>query len=117
MTMTEFAPGTTLEVFFKRARFYFQSERNRRFNAPWPTFCCAFARSLVVLKHAFFQIPGDSGVVPLFIYRANEVVPVKEILHLPACQAVAFRAQTEKVKIQPAFTSLRRGRLCFLAAL
>jgi hypothetical protein len=117
MTTTEFAPGTTLEVFFKCVRFYFRSERYRRFNAPWPTFCCAFARSLVVLKHALFQIPGDSGVVPLFICAANEVLHVKEILHLPACQAVAFRAQTEKVKIQPAFTSLRRGQPCFLAAL
>jgi hypothetical protein len=56
-------------------------------------------------------------VVRFLICLTDEDVNITEVVHARASQAVAFGAQLGKLKMRPAFTSLRRGSLAFVAAL
>src|SRR5438067_2442004 len=103
MATSKLATRSAFQIFFKRARFPFRSERSGGFDSPWPVLRSIWTFTLIVFEPrtlSGFEITRNAGVVDRLVCLTDENVNVEESLHLLACQAVVFGAPIEKIKTE-----------------
>ena len=100
MATSKLATRSAFQIFFKRARFPFRSERNGGFDSPWPVLRSMWTFALIVFEQGPFEITRNSGVVDRLVRLTDQNVNVVESLHLLACQAVVFGPPAEKIKTE-----------------
>ena len=78
MATSKLATRSAFQIFFKRARFPFRSERNGGFDSPWPVLRSIWTFTLIVFEQALFEITRNAGVVDRLVCLADENVNVEK---------------------------------------